>query len=468
VKSIDQIDRETCRVIVFGQNRSHILVVADSARPGFSLPSLQIPRWQRPAENLTAAVRREWGCDGICLFTATVTLPGVCSNELHYEVMECLPSVEMQSDRAVWTPIDGVKRERFHDEADFSALQQSLAELDGYAADPAAPFVKSGWFAELQTWVAEICRPLGLQLTGSLCQLNASPSFSLIRFETNGADVWFKAVGKPNLREFPITLELTRLFPKYLPVLVGKRPEWNGWLSLSAGRKNLSETQEISSWESAVTSLARLQAESICITAPILSAGAHDLRAGKLLASVDPFLHVMAQLMQQQTKEPPPILTRHELDLLGLRLEDAITLLEDLRIPDALGHLDLNPGNIILSANGCVFVDWAEAYVGHPFFSFQYLLEHFRRVVGADAALESRLMTAYSQVFERLFPSDVIAEALALSPLLAVFAYATGTDVWKDQDKMQDPQVAGYFRGLARRMNREAIQLMDRRSPCLS
>jgi hypothetical protein len=468
VKSLDQSDHETRRVIMFGQNRSHILLVADSARPGFSLPSMQIPRWQRPPENLTAAVRREWGCDAICLFTPTVTLPNLWSNEPRYEAMECLPDGETQLGRGVWTSIERLRRERFHDEADFSALQQSLAELDCYAADPAAPFVKSGCFAELQLWAADVVRPFGLQLTGSFCQLNGSPSFSLIRFETNGPDVWFKAVGEPNLREFPITLELAELFPAYLPKIVGKRSEWNGWLSLSAGRTNLSETQKVSSWEGAVTWLASLQIESIGKIASTLSSGARDLRAGKLSASVHPFLHVVAQLMQQQTKEPPPILTRHELDLLGLRIEDAITLLEELRIPDALGCLDLNPGNIILAEHGGVFVDWAEAYVGHPFFSFQYLVEHFRRAVSADAAIESRLSAAYSQVFERLFPSDVIAEALALSSLLAVFAYATGTDVWKDQDKLQDPKVAGYFRSLARRMNREAIQLTDRRSPCLS
>jgi hypothetical protein len=337
VKSLDQSDHETRRVIMFGQNRSHILLVADSARPGFSLPSMQIPRWQRPPENLTAAVRREWGCDAICLFTPTVTLPNLWSNEPRYEAMECLPDGETQLGRGVWTSIERLRRERFHDEADFSALQQSLAELDCYAADPAAPFVKSGCFAELQLWAADVVRPFGLQLTGSFCQLNGSPSFSLIRFETNGPDVWFKAVGEPNLREFPITLELAELFPAYLPKIVGKRSEWNGWLSLSAGRTNLSETQKVSSWEGAVTWLASLQIESIGKIASTLSSGARDLRAGKLSASVHPFLHVVAQLMQQQTKEPPPILTRHELDLLGLRIEDAITLLEELRIPDALG-----------------------------------------------------------------------------------------------------------------------------------
>ena len=63
---------------------------------------------------------------------------------------------------------------------------------------------------------------------------------------------------------------------------------------------------------------------------------------------------------------------------------------------------------------------------------------------------------------------EIIAEALALAPLAAVFAYAAGNDAWKDQQRLEDPKVAGYFRSLARRMNREAMQFTDRRSACLN
>jgi hypothetical protein len=40
--------------------------------------------------------------------------------------------------------------------------------------------------------------------------------------------------------------------------------------------------------------------------------------------------------------------------------------------------------------------------------------------------------------------------------------------VSKDEERLRDPKIAGYFRGLARRMNREAMQVLERRSPCLS
>ena len=114
-----------------------------------------------------------------------------------------------------------------------------------------------------------------------------------------------------------------------------------------------------------------------------------------------------------------------------------------------------------------VFLDWAESYVGQPFFSFEYLLQHFRRACDERAKFESRVINAYKNPWQELISDDCISEALALAPLAAVFAYAVGGDTWKDPERHRDPKIAGYFRSLARRMNHEALQL-ERRSSCLS
>jgi len=52
--------------------------------------------------------------------------------------------------------------------------------------------------------VQRAIEPYGLRLSGEFRQLNASPTFALLRLETTGQALWFKAVGEPNLREFPI------------------------------------------------------------------------------------------------------------------------------------------------------------------------------------------------------------------------------------------------------------------------
>ena len=465
MESQEQSERQICRAIVLGREGTEVLLKIPG--PGFAFPVVEVPRWERLAENLTAALKRDCGCDAVCLFSPNHSSEDRDSNGKHYEVMECLREVG-RKDETVWKPIRSLTADSFQNEAEFRILEQCLHQLDRYERDPSSPFARRGWLAELRRWTADVIRPLGLELTGPFCQYNASPSFSLVRFETNGPAVWFKAVGEPNQREFPITLKLAERFPRFIPEVLGTKPEWNGWLSREVDGQNLGETKDTTSWEQAATELARLQIESISESQAILQSGAHDLEAKCLLTAVDPFFDLVVRLMEEQPKVPPAILSRDELSLLKLRIEDALTLLEDPRIPDALGHLDLNPWNVIVSVDDCVFVDWAEAYVGHPFFSFEYLLEHFRRAVGADAALESRLASCYSAPWRQLFSGEIVAEALVLAPLAAVFAYAAGSDAWKDQERLENPKVAGYFRSLARRMNREAIRFADRRSPCLS
>ena len=448
-------------MIVLARDGAEVLL--NVAQPGFAFPALEIPRRERLAENLTAGLRRDFSCDAVCLFTLDYS----SQDGKRYEVMECWRD-GVRQDETVWKPVRFLTAACFENQAEFQILDQCLQHLDRYERDPSSPFARRGWLADLRCWTAAVIRPLGLELIGPFCQYNASPSFSLIRFETNGPAVWFKAVGEPNQREFPITLKLAKLFPLFTPEILGTRPEWNGWLSQEAGGTNLGGTKETALWESAARDLARLQLESIPKSEFISNSGAHDLSPATLLASVDPFFDLAAQLMEEQSKIPPPILSRQELNLLKLRIQDSLILLDELGIPNTLGHLDLNPWNIIVRPDRSVFVDWAEAYVGHPFFSFQHFLEHFRRRDVASAELESRLMEAYKEPWPNLLPAELIAEALTLAPLAAVFAYAAGTGAWRDRQKLRDQNLAGYFRSLVRRMNREATQFVDRRSSCLS
>lgn len=462
-----QSDNEIYRVIVLRKRGTEVLLAPKSA--GFALPEVTIPRWQRVAENLTAAVKRQWGEEVVCLFHPDTSTLGLDDNQIDYQVAEYWRHFGESEVPTQWVPVEDLRQNTFVHPSDYAVLQRSLAECDTWARDPVAgPFAQLGWFKELGEWIEGVIAPRRLHLSGDFRQLNASPSFSLIRFETDGSAVWFKAVGEPNQREFPITLTLAQLFPNYLPPLLAARSAWNGWLMCEAEGTILAETKDVTLWERAAAAMAQFQVASIKSHRQLLHCGAHDLRIHTLRDLVSPFMGVMGQLMGQQFKVPPTVLSEIELKLLGERIQDALSLLGELGIPDTLGHLDLNPGNIIVPPNRCVFLDWAEAYVGHPFFTFEYLLEHFRRAVGVDKTLEEQLITSNAAQWGQVVSPAAIMEALAVAPLLAVFAYAAGNGVWSDDRRLRDPKTAGYLRGLTRRMNREANNLSERRTPCLS
>jgi hypothetical protein len=462
----EQTECETYRVVVLGQSGTEVLVVPDGDR--FALPSVNIPHWQRVAENLTAAIKTDWGERVVCLFEPDASAT-MSATRIRYQATEhwCVsgkPKMPTQ-----WVPFSTLAHDSLIGASDYLAIQQSIAQCSAEGNEsPSGPFARLGWLKELRAWVEAVIEPLGSHLNGNVRQLNASSTFSLVRFETEGPALWFKAVGEPNQREFPITSTLAQVFPNYLPGILAIRADCNGWLTREVAGRLLCDVPEAALWERAAEALAELQIESIDHGARVLAAGARDLATTALSKLIQPFIEIMAQLMERQPRVPPPVLGRKELRLLGDRIQSALDALEALGVPETLGHLDLNPGNIIVSPNACVFLDWAEAYVGHPFFSFQYLLEHFRRRVGVNSACEAKLTSSYLGPWEQIAQPEFLAEVMALAPLPAVFAYAAGTDAWKHSESTRDPKLAGYFRALARRMNREADQLINRGVPCLS
>jgi aminoglycoside phosphotransferase (APT) family kinase protein len=175
----------------------------------------------------------------------------------------------------------------------------------------------------------------------------------------------------------------------------------------------------------------------------------------------------MTELMELQTKSLPLPLARAEIRSLSAEVRSCLDELSATNIPNTLGHLDFNPGNILVSPEQCVFLDWAEGSVGHPFFTFQYLLEYWRRFHGVELDSEQMLVSSYALPWRAFASADEIAKNLTLAPLLAVFAYVAGSRAWRHSELLRDGRAAGYLRSLVRRMKREADLLRERRVVCL-
>lgn len=460
-----QNESERYRVIVLSRGGTEVLLAPNAERQ--ILPWVEIPRWQRVAENVTCAIKSRWGEEIVCLFELAAesrTDDGVA----RYLAAEHLCSYGSPKMATRWAPLSTLRQDFLIDARDYAAIKQVVAvccgEIKGVSA---GPFVRLGWFCELRNWIESVIKPMGFRINGEFRQLNASPSFSLIRFKTNGPALWFKAVGEPNQKEFGITCALAQLFPDYLPRILSSRPAWNGWLTREVEGKVLMEVQEQAPWERATAALARLQIQSIDRGSRILGAGVRDLGSAALSKVIQPFMSVVSQLMERQTKVPPPVLDHKDLSLLTNTLRASIEAMEATGVPETLGHLDLNPGNIIVSENRCAFLDWAEAYMGNPLFSLEYLLQHVRRAFGGISRVPRKLIAAYCAQWGGMVSHAAMADAMAHAPLLALFAYASGNDAWKQPPGLQDAATAGYLRGLTRRMHREAKELANRGAPCL-
>lgn len=459
------VPRDLYRILLLQKNGTKLMVSGE--QPPFALPCVEIPRWERVAENVTAAIRKCYAISAHCLFTPELSRTSTDGERPLYQVMEAREASVAASEETHWLHVNSVAEQSFADRQDFAATSAMLRQIAEFQRGEAiGPFGKPGWIEELFAWAQRATGPYGLRLSGEFRQLNASPTFALLRLETNRAAVWFKAVGEPNLREFPISVTLSKLFPGFVPTVIATHPAWNGWLTTEFPGSTLDEVSDACAWERAARTLAQLQIASVGKTDRLLDAGCRDVRVASLLALVDPFMEVMSRLMEQQRKTPPPVLARNELGTLGRQIKEALSDLGELNIPDTLGHLDFNPGNILCSADQCVFLDWAEAYVGNPFLTLQYLREHRMRLRQEQFGSGADLVKAYETQWHRILSPETVSGAEDLAPVLAVFAYAAGMKVWQNPASLREPRVVAYLRSLTRRMHVEMQQLQDRRQPC--
>ncbi len=441
------------RILLYGRNGKELLLVPSGG--GFALPNVYIPPYTRVAQQMNEAIWKDWRLQSFCLF------PVGDPNSPAYAA-ELWGAVSTHPANMNWFPVDSLTPGDFPEAQDFDAIDTATKLFDQYGnAGATEPFGKFGWLRDVAEWVESKATQIGLRLTGNFQQLNASPAFSLIRFETNGSAMWFKAVGAPNLREYPITLALAKYFPAFVPCLIAMRNDWNGWLAMEAEGTHPNENSDMKVWTRVATTLAEMQIASFGQTQHLLNTGCRDTRVCTLLELVEPFVAVMAELMERQTKESPPALSRSELLTLQTQLQDILSEAADSEIPNAIGHLDFNPGNIVANHNRSVFLDWAEACAGHPFLTFQYVLQHLRRYGQPDNCWESAITCIYLNVWRSFVSPEEITDALRVSPLLAVFAYAACGDAWRDPEHRTRSEVAGCFRSLTRRMKREADSLVD-------
>jgi len=464
VQSKQQTDTDLHRVILFASDGRALLVSQEGGR--FTLPTVPLPRRQRVAEHLTAFIHREWSQDVVSLFGFDA--PST-TNFARYQVMESTVAQRPTISGFRWVSISSLEETAFEESDDHRAIEIAYAKCEEHAGDHGhAPFGQLGWFPRLAEWVRDQIRHEGLFLNGRFAQLNASPTFGLVRFETNGSAVWFKAVGEPNLREYPITMALAQYFPAFVPRVIATRQDWNAWLAVEIPGTHPGESSDGDTWPTIAATLAELQFSSHGYALHLISDGCFDVRVTTLLDLVTPFFESMAGLMEKQQKPSPAPLCLQELISIGNMLREALQTLEESDIPNALGHLDFNPGNVLVSASRCIFLDWAEACVGHPFFTFEYVLEHAQRIHGTDRSQDQSIASSYAKRWESLVGKRKIVAALQASPLCAAFAYAAHHPAWRTSQAIRGPEGAAYLRGLTRRMKREADILRARGAVAVS
>jgi len=364
----------------------------------------------------------------------------------------------------IWMPIHEIQWNLFELSAR-NGLRQALRQIRLYAEGTlSGRFTLPGWFDEISKWTEKQLVDRGLRLTGRSRQFNMGPDFSLVRYETSGASVWFKAVGEPNLREFDITTRLAELRLPHIPEVLCTHASWRAWLMFEARGNALDECGAKDKWPTVANSLAHLQLASVPHTTDLLDAGCIDLRTTTIASHIEPYLSSVSHLMSLQTSTQARRLVLDDLHLMERQLRASCRSIEALALPESIGHCDFNAGNVFVDRGEAVFLDWAQAYVGTPFLMLEYLLLLVRRSLRRPDSEIDIVRQEYLGIWEQRCSPRKIADALKFIPLLAAFSYALVCG--GSQQKIQEGNrgLAGYLRALARRIHLEAEILEQRRN----
>lgn len=114
---------------------------------------------------------------------------------------------------------------------------------------------------------------------------------------------------------------------------------------------------------------------------------------------------------------------------------EAAGILTGLQRGAALLHGDLHPGNVLLSSDGPVVIDWFDASIGHPvadvvrsslLLRLGFEGSDERAPSGTTRALRRRIHTRYIEAWQELMPIDTLRPQW--EPLLAVARLSEGAD----------------------------------------
>ena len=420
------------RCVLVRPHSHAVLAFADAVQ--CHLPRVQIPRAARTAREVQRAIKAKWGLNILVLDTwAAPEELGGCA------VAELLTPEMTSSFREV--SAEQLKSSEFLEE-DYRRLRLL------FGGRPKTLFSHFGWIDEAITWMERVTGRTFNSSRG-VEQWNAGGGFALLRAcSDDGRHFWLKATGEPNAHEFAITRFLWESCPDFLPRLVAIREDWNAWLTEDAGDP-LPDAPGPDELASAAKRMAGLQLMTVGRTDELLAAGAFDQRLLVLRSHIDPVIAYLIDTMARQTSTKSAPLGRDRLLELSEILRDACFRLEAFDIPDALIHNDLNAGNILSDGAKCVFTDWSEAAVGNPLLSCERLCQLSRPHAESVRA-------CYRDCWSPWLAAGILDEAIALTPLLAIYAYLYGRGDWIGQTRGARPQFESYARSLARHMDRAA------------
>ena len=370
---------------------------------GWALPVLSLDGRHEPSlvAHVREGARRELGIDATvldCLYARTcessLTVDAVYSLEVCRSLLD-LP------DGWSWVGLEELDRLAMSFPEHRALLVQYLEEAESGDLPERRPrWSRPGWHAEAVDWISSQVEILGYRRIGDIRQRKVWGLSAILEVPTDQGTLFFKeACRSPLFADEPAVISaLAGLFPGMVPLPLAVESQRRWMLLSDFGDDLLRGNSDIRVWEGVAGCFARLQMDSAAHLDRLLSSGC-------LLEDADALSDLDAGEAARVRALAP------ELKAMCARLGE-------LAVPQTLVHGDLNAGKVALADGRCVFFDWTDACIAHPFFDLVTLLienpDHGERLPDVPSARE-RLIEAYLGEWSAYAPMDSLQEAWALA-----------------------------------------------------
>jgi hypothetical protein len=449
------------RLVLISRSNARILVEQNSFSKSdseVSLPLLSIPKWTRWAPHIQKAIVQRWNLQSVVLNAF-----GGPSRRKYIAIAEAIDGEATCTDldQCIWIPLEELPGLEIEIEDSERSLHTVLRDLLSGKKSPHEPFMQLGWTDELLRWIAAVVPTDRIDVDNGIEQFNASSSHALLKIRRrHGPVLWFKAVAEPVLEsaghEYMATTILSKLFPEYLPDLLGIRQDWNGWLMNDAGLP-IEESDPLDSETAKLIGrrLAEMQQASVPHVNELLRHRFIDQRIPALREAMVAMMPYLEDAVYSQRAAGIPALGTGRVKEIAGIFEDVCIDLEETGIPDTVVHNVLNSGNILIGKGTCVFTDWAQAGVGNPLVA----LDQVQQYLGQNQRLSSWLpfiVRSYREQWRSRIADVKFDRALRSIRLLSIVTHLATRRHWLISQYRHPPGLDSYIRSLLRQMDKAA------------
>jgi hypothetical protein len=299
------------------------------------------------------------------------------------------------------------------------------------------PWDRPGWFGEASSWIDAQIGRLGYRPTAPIERFRRSSISCILRAHTDAGDLFLKqSLRLPVFSDEPSVIEgLAARFPEHVPRVVAV-DQRQGWMLVEDFGHPIGGEASADVWDSVFATFGRIQVDATAHAAEFAARGCRVRPVNQLSDQIDCLVGEAAGASVLDTLE------LRQLHHLAPRLEAMSRELQDHKVPRSLVHGDLHLANVAWHRGKCLFFDWADACISHPFLDVAYILAE-------NATHEAQCRDAYLAPWTEYEPRDRLLtmweSAAPLSALHQAITYQQTACYLPEPSRSQFMGGAGYF-----------------------